>query len=78
MFVCMANGHDGLRLAPTTDDDYHQSCCRWEFVVVVANATLRRLLVMHLRYDERNDGAPGRALTTLLADVVPPLELKAA
>ena len=72
MFVAMANGPAGLRWSPTTDDDYNESCNRCEYVVVVANEALRRLLVMHLRYDKRKDGAHGRALTRDLADVVPP------
>jgi hypothetical protein len=70
-YECAGSGEDlytphgntvlGLRWPTTTDDDYHQACDRCEVRVRLTPAT-KAMVLQHLRYDKRDDGAHGRAI----------------
>jgi len=62
MYVAHGNSVLGLRWPCNTDDDYDRACDRCEVVVRLTGAT-KALVLECLRYDKRDSGAHGRALS---------------
>ena len=73
MYLAMGHGVDGLSWGVNGELEYEEACRRCEIIVVLDTAAKRDELARCVRYDKRDGGSKGRALTINMPHFVPPL-----